>query len=260
MSEQISKTWYLFGRRWKRYASPDFFVHPSALGTLVTAENHKTTVIPARDLAIKVTVENSVYRYAIVSCQVPMDKFDKEKADADLNARLALSNTESEQTIQLGVYGKTPLYGSGTYPGDMPWLIETLIDQFRALNPEGNTEGLDALVFTLGDLDTQDRPDAEFALNILDGQIESSYTRLDALLALVSVIDNRRPGFLFDSGPGTILVRTLGDVLEETGATEIQAWHILIQDFEELAEDDLLIAVGNPLSGIFAVIDPGEKL
>jgi len=259
MSEQSSKTWYLFGRRWKRYASPDFFVHPSALGSMVTTD-HRTTVIPTRDLAIKVTVENSVYRYALVSCQVPIDKFDKEKADADLNARLDLSNKESEQSLYLGVYGKTPLYGSGTYPQDMPWLIETLIDQFGALNPEGNTEGLDALAFTIGDLDTQDRPEAEFALSILDEQVESSYTKLDTLLALASVIDNRRPGFTIESGSGTITIRTLGDVLEETDATKIQAWHIFIQDFEELTEDDLLITVGNPLTGIFAIIDPGEKL
>jgi len=259
MSEQISKTWYLFSRRWKRYASPDFFVHPSALGNMVTTD-HRTTVIPTRDLAIKVAVENSVYRYAVVSCQVPMDKFDKEKADADLNTRLNLSNVESEQSIHLGIYGKTPLYGSGTYPQDMPWLIETLIDQFRTLNPEGNTEGLDALAFIVGDLDTQDRPEAEFALGILDEQIENSYTRLDTLLALASVVDNRRPGLIIESGAGTITVRTLGDVLEETGATEIQAWHIFIQDFEELSEDALLITVGNPLTGIFAIIDPGEKL
>jgi len=189
-----------------------------------------------------------------------MDKFDKEKADADLNTRLNLSNVESEQSIHLGIYGKTPLYGSGTYPQDMPWLIETLIDQFRTLNPEGNTEGLDALAFIVGDLDTQDRPEAEFALGILDEQIENSYTRLDTLLALASVVDNRRPGLIIESGAGTITVRTLGDVLEETDATKIQAWHIFIQDFEELTEDDLLITVGNPLTGIFAIIDPGEKL
>ncbi len=260
MSEQISKTWYLFGRRWRRYATPDFFVHPSAIAEVTTTHDHKTTVTPTRDLAIRVTVENSVYRYALVSCRVPVDSFDKAKADADLNERLALSGKESEQTIQLGIYGKTPLYGSGTYPQDMPWFIETLIDQFRALNPEGNTEGLDALAFTCGDLATYDRPEAEFALSVLDEQIESSYTRLDAALALATVVDNLRPGFVMESGPGTITVRTLGDVLEETGPHETQAWHLLIQDFEELVEDDILITVGNPLTGIFAVIDPGEHL
>lgn len=258
MSEAISKTWYLFGRRWRRYASPDFFVHPSAIASVVVDRDHRTTVTPTRDLAIKVTMENSVYRYALISCRVPLDKFDKTKADADLEARLLLSDKASNQTVHLGIYGKTPLYGSGTYPQDMPWLVETLIDQFEVLNPSGITEGLDALAFTLSDLGTYDRPDAEFKLSVLDEQVESSYTRLDAALALATVVDNLRPGFVMESGPGKITVRTLGDVLEETETTETQAWHILIQDFEDLAEDNTLIAVGNPLTGIFAVIDPGE--